>query len=148
MSKKSFFKLSAWALTAVFVSVSVTSCTIEDNAIIPSGEIEVVGNVSALAGTWVLQFDAIGVSGVRITADGKAYYNEWSVGEAPDFSNVTVPATVTVTGSTIKITHSQMPGYFEEYSYVLSADGTQLTFTLLDWSEDTHNLNGTYTKLQ
>ena len=99
----------------------------------------------ALVGTWTKITNG-GVIGIKFTADGKAYYNEWNVGDQPNFDNVKSPAQVTITATSIKITHTQIPDYFEEYSYILSDDGNSVTFTLVSWNKDNHGLNGTFTK--
>ena len=101
-------------------------------------------NVSsdALVGTWTKITNG-GVIGIKFTADGKAYYNEWNVGEQPNFDNVKSPAQVTITATSIKITHTQIPDYFEEYSYILSDDGNSVTFTLVSWNKDNHGLGET-----
>lgn len=103
-------------------------------------------NSNALVGTWTKTSNG-GVKGIKFTEDGKAYYNEWSVGNQPNFDNVKSPAQVTITATTIRITHPQVSGYYEEYSYQLSADGKSVTFTLVDWQKDNHGLSGTFTKV-
>lgn len=103
-------------------------------------------NSNALVGTWTKTSNG-GVKGIKFTEDGKAYYNEWSVGNQPNFDNVKSPAQVTITATTIRITHPQASGYYEEYSYQLSADGKSVTFTLVDWQKDNHGLSGTFTKV-
>ena len=104
-------------------------------------------NVSsdALVGTWIKTTNG-GVIGIKFTADGKAYYNEWNVGDQHNFDNVKSPAQVTVTATTIKITHPQVSDYYEEYTYILSDDGKSVTFTLVSWNKDNHSLDGTFIK--
>lgn len=99
----------------------------------------------ALVGTWTKITNG-GVIGIKFTADGKAYYNEWNVGDQPNFDNVKSPAQVSITTTLIRITHPQVSGYYEEYSYVLSADGNSVTFTLVGWEKDNHGLSGTFIK--
>lgn len=106
-----------------------------------------IGN-TALVGTWTQQYNKIGVIGIKLTADGKAYYNEWNKGKKPNFDNVKSPANATVTATTLRITHPQAPNYYEEYSYVLSNDGKSVTFTMVGWNEDNHGLSGTFTKYE
>jgi hypothetical protein len=100
---------------------------------------------TALVGIWTKQSDNSGVIGIKLTADGKAYYNEWSQGKKPNFDNVKSPANATVTATTLRLTHSQVPDYYEEYSYVLSHDGKSVTFTMVGWNKDNHGLSGTFT---
>lgn len=102
-------------------------------------------NSNALVGTWTKTSNG-GVIGIKFTADGKAFYNEWSVGKQPNFDNVKSPAQVAITAASIRITHPQVSGYYEEYSFLLSADGKSVTFTLVDWKKDNHGLSGTFTK--
>ena len=104
--------------------------------------------LAKLVGVWQNPYDNLGVIGIKFTADGKAYYNEWSNGQQPNFDNVVSPASVAVTANTLRITHPMVSGYFEEYHYTLSNDGNAITFTLVDWAKDKHNLNGTFTKIQ
>ena len=99
----------------------------------------------ALVGTWIKTTNG-GVIGIKFTADGKAYYNEWNMDDQPNFDNVKSPAQVTITATTIKITHPQVSDYFEEYSYILSDDGKSVTLTLVSWNKDNHGLNGTFIK--
>ena len=107
------------------------------------------GNYLAkLAGTWVQNYNDRGYIGIKFTADGKAYYNEWDKSEQPNFDNVKSPASVTVTATTLRITHPMVSGYYEEYSYQLSSDGNSVTFSLIDYAKDKHSLNGTFTKLK
>ena len=123
----------------MFVSTAFVACGDDDD--------EVSGNVTALVGTWTQQHNNY-VIGIKLTANGKAYYNEWGTGEELNFNNVSTPANVKFTETTIRITHSQVPGYYEEYSYILSEDGKSITFTLLDWEKDNHGLSGTFTKYE
>ena len=104
-------------------------------------------NAGALIGTWAMQWDELGVIGIKITSDGKAYYNEWSTDEQPNFDNVKSPADVEITDSTIKLTHSMMPGYYEEYAYVLSNNGTTVMFTLISYALQNHGLTGPFIKI-
>lgn len=105
-------------------------------------------NIDALVGIWIQPFGTTGVIGIKLTKDGKAYYNEWAAGKQPNFDNVVSPANATITATTLRITHPQVPEYFEEYSYVLSDDKKSVTFTLVDWNKDKHNLSGTFTKVE
>jgi len=100
---------------------------------------------TALVGIWTRQSDNSGVIGIKLTADGKAYYNEWNKGKGPNFDNVKSPANATITATTLRLTHPQVPDYYEEYSYVLSNDGKSVTFTMVGWNKDNHGLSGTFT---
>lgn len=105
--------------------------------------------LAKLVGVWQQPYDlGVGVIGIKFTADGKAYYNEWNNWEQPNFDNVVSPASVAVTANTLRITHPMVPGYFEEYRYELNSDGNTVTFSLIDWAKDKHSLGGTFTKLK
>lgn len=127
----------------VLASTAFVACSDDDDNKNEGGKIP-----SALVGTWTQQYDRWGVKGIKFTSDGKAYYNEWDTGEKPDFSNVIAPANAKATGNTLRITHPQVPGYYEEYHYELSEDGKSVTFTLIDWEEEEHGLDGTFTKYE
>lgn len=137
--KKKIFGLFAMMMVAL-VSVSLVSCGDDDSGSNGGG-----GN-SALVGIWTEQRDNVGVIGFKFTADGKAYYNEWNKWEEPDFSNVKSPGNWTATSSTIRITHSSLPDYYEEYAYTLSEDGKTLTLNLVGYEEDRHLSSGVFTK--
>jgi hypothetical protein len=137
--KKLQFSVFAMMIMAL-VCVGFASCGGDDDS-------SNVGN-NALVGTWTQPYGSIGVIGIKLTADGKAYYNEWSKGKEPNFDNVKSPANATVTATTLRLTHPQVPDYYEEYSYVLSKDGKSVTFTLVSWNEDNHGLSGTFTKYE
>ena len=137
MKQKSiFFSVFAMMMVAM-LSVGLVSCSDDDDNI-----------NKALVGTWTKQYDQWGVMGIKLTSSGKAYYNEWSVDEKPNFDNVSSPANVKVTDTTLRITHPQEPGYFEEYSYVLSEDKKSVSFTLLDYEKTNHGLSGTFIKVE
>ena len=102
---------------------------------------------SELVGIWTYE-NRYGVIGIKFTADGKGYYNEWNANDKPKFDNVSSPANVTATKTTIRMTHSQVPGYYEEYNYVVSQDGKSVTFTLVGWEKDCHHIEGTFTKYE
>lgn len=122
----------------VFASTAFVACSDDDD--------EGSGIPSALVGTWFQQSDTWGWGkGIKLTSSGKAYYDEWNVGDEPDFSDQ-IPAKAKATKNTLRITHSKIPGYYEEYHYELSEDGKSVTFTLLDWEEEEHGLSGTFTK--
>lgn len=104
-------------------------------------------NATALVGTWVKDYDEIGVIGIKFTIDGKAYYNEWSKWEQPNFDNVKSPANYVITGSTIRITHSSIPSYYEEYTFTLS-DNNTISFNLVSYAETNHGLSGVFHRLQ
>ena len=124
----------------MFASTTFVACSSDDDDDAIPAE---------LVGTWTQPYYyGNGVVGIKFTSDGKAYYNEWNAGEKPNFSNVKSPANVRATKTTIRMTHSQVPGYYEEYSYVVSEDGKSVTFTLIDWEEDCHDIEGTFTKYE
>lgn len=138
--KKNFLLSMLTMIMVAVQSVCCVSCGSDDD----NGSL---GN-SALVGIWTKDYYHVGVIGIKLTSDGKAYYNEWDAREQPDFSNVVIPYDAKVTSNTLRISHSHLPGYYEEYSYVLSEDGKSVTFTLIDWKEDNHGLNGTFIKVQ
>lgn len=139
MKKKNYYWSMMIAIIMAVMSVGFASCGDDDD--------DAVSN-SALVGTWTKSTYG-GVIGIKITADGKCFYNEWNRGEEPDFSNVRTPATVKVTETTIRITHSQVQNYFEEYSYMMSEDKKNVSFMLVDYEEDCHHLEGgTFTKYE
>lgn len=127
----------------IFVSSTFVACSDDDD--------KISGKAAALVGVWGQKYDRWSIIGFKITADGKAYYNEWGEEEGPDFSRIS-PGNVNVTESTIRFSHPKVPGYFEEYNYVLSEDGKTLTLTLTDWEDEDGatfiGLNGTFTKYE
>jgi hypothetical protein len=135
-------KLKFWSMTMLMAMVLplMVACGSDDNGSSMSNK--------DLVGTWTKAIYSTGVIGLKLTADGKAYYNEWSKGKEPNFDNVKIPANATVTATTIRITHPSMPEYYEEYTYKLSQDKKSVTFTLVDYNEDSHNLSGTFTKVE
>ena len=143
MNKKHLWNLLAIMMVAM-LSVGFTSCGDDDDE---GGSVN-----SDLVGTWTKQYDRLGVIGLKLTSNGEAYYNEWSTGETPNFDNVKSPARFTVSGSIIRFTHPQEKGYYEEYTYTLSEDKKQVTFSLVDRDEDSHGLSaisgGTFTKYE
>ena len=140
--KKNYLWSLMTMLLVIMVSVVLTSCGGDDD-----GGSSSMGNKD-LVGTWTQPYGTLGVIGIKLTADGRAYYNEWSKGNNPNFDNVKSPAYAKVTATTLRITHPNVPDYYEEYSYVLSSDKKSVTFTLISWNEDRHSLNGTFTKVE
>lgn len=120
------------------MSVGFASCGDDDD--------DAVSN-KALVGTWTRSVYGY-VIGFKLTGDGKCYYNEWNKGAQPDFSNVSKPATAKVTDTTLRITHSQVPDYYEEYNYVVSNDGKSVSLMLIGYEKDCHHLEGTFTKYE
>ena len=131
-----------FAIMMALVCVGFASCGSDDD--------DGGGHPNKLVGTWTREVSSRVVQAIKFTADGKAYFNEYDkYNEQLNFDNVISPATPKVTETTIKISHPSEPGYYEEYSYVLSSDANSLTFTLIGYSKTNHGLDGiVWTRLE
>lgn len=138
MKKKNLYWCMMVVIAMAVMSVGFASCGDDDD--------DAVSN-KALVGTWARSVYGY-VIGFKLTGDGKCYYNEWNKGAQPDFSNVSKPATAKVTDTTLRITHSQVPDYYEEYNYVVSNDGKSVSLMLIGYEKDCHHLEGTFTKYE